>query len=295
MILKNLEKEKLIHPPKWMCDNTQYLCRMGSVMYGLNTDTSDEDLYGWCIPPKTLVFPHLAGEIPGFGKQIQRFEQWQQHHIKFKEKEYDFQVFSIVKFFQLCLENNPNVIEALYCPIKHILHSTEVSKLVRDNRHLFLSKGVKHKLVGYAYSQLHKMKTKTPEEGSNRYEDVQTHGFDRKYAYHLVRLVFQCQFILENCDLQFERPDVQYLKAIRAGEVSEDDILSLFQEKEKTLEKLYVDSKLQYQPDEAKIKQLLLQVLEIHYQSVDVIIPDRYEKAISEIEDIITKLRKTNI
>jgi hypothetical protein len=28
------------------------------------------------MPPKEMVFPHLAGQIEGFGRQQQRFEEW---------------------------------------------------------------------------------------------------------------------------------------------------------------------------------------------------------------------------
>lgn len=34
---------------------------MGSVAYGVNTDTSDFDTVGFCIPNKDIVFPHLRG------------------------------------------------------------------------------------------------------------------------------------------------------------------------------------------------------------------------------------------
>jgi hypothetical protein len=82
MLLQDLAKKNLIHPPKWLPDNTIMLTIMGSQAYGVNQDASDQDVYGICIPPKELVFPHLAGEIPGFGRQIQRFEVWQEHRVK---------------------------------------------------------------------------------------------------------------------------------------------------------------------------------------------------------------------
>jgi len=82
MILTSLNKQNLIHPPKWLPDNTAYLTIMGSQAYGVSIDDSDLDVYGFCIPPKDLVFPHLAGEIPGFGRQIQRFDQWQEHRVQ---------------------------------------------------------------------------------------------------------------------------------------------------------------------------------------------------------------------
>ncbi len=81
MLIQALKDKGLITPPKWLPDNTHYLTEMGSIAYGVATDNSDVDLYGMTIPPKDNVFPHLRGEIPGFGRQINRFAQWQQHHI----------------------------------------------------------------------------------------------------------------------------------------------------------------------------------------------------------------------
>lgn len=47
---------------------------------------SDVDIYGFTIPPKNIVFPHLDGYIHGFGKQPEQFEQFIQHHINVEEK-----------------------------------------------------------------------------------------------------------------------------------------------------------------------------------------------------------------
>ena len=81
MLLTDLSKRNLIHPPRWLPQNTVLLMIMGSQAYGVNNDDSDQDIYGVCIPPRELVFPHLAGEIPGFGTQIQRFEVWSEHKV----------------------------------------------------------------------------------------------------------------------------------------------------------------------------------------------------------------------
>lgn len=165
-LLKRLNKLGLLTTlPKFLLDNTMYATYMGSVAYGVSNLGSDVDVYGFCLPPKESIFPHLAGEIPGFGSQVQRFEQWQQHHIndKSSEKEYDITIFSIVKYFQLCMENNPNMIDSLFVPRTCIIHSSALSEFVRENRKLFLHKGAYHKFKGYAYSQMHKMRIKAPE------------------------------------------------------------------------------------------------------------------------------------
>jgi predicted nucleotidyltransferase len=135
---------------------------MGSESYGCSSGSSDTDVYGWCIPPREIVFPHLAGEIDGFGKKKPRFNVWQEHHIEDKEsrKEYDFAIYSVVSFFQLCLENNPNMIDALFVPARCVLHCTQVANIMRENKRAFLHKGAWHKFKGYAYSQMTKMRNK---------------------------------------------------------------------------------------------------------------------------------------
>src|SRR5260370_17776718 len=52
-------------PPAFLPDNVHYETIMGSVAYGVSADTSDLDVYGFCIPPKVELFPHLRGKIVG--------------------------------------------------------------------------------------------------------------------------------------------------------------------------------------------------------------------------------------
>ena len=65
--LQRLTDRGLIKPPRWLPGNVQYETIMGSVAYGVSSDTSDVDVYGWAIPPKEDIFPHLRGEVLGFG------------------------------------------------------------------------------------------------------------------------------------------------------------------------------------------------------------------------------------
>ncbi|HEV7558855.1 MAG TPA: nucleotidyltransferase domain-containing protein, partial [Kofleriaceae bacterium] len=148
-----------VHPPSWLCDNLCYETMMGSVAYGVSSDASDMDVYGICVPPKDMVFPHLAGEIFGFGTEIKRFDSWQEHHVAAFDKGWDFQILGIVKFFQLAMENNPNIIDSLFTPRRCVLSSTAIGEYIREHRADFLHKGAWHKFKGYAYSQLNKIRT----------------------------------------------------------------------------------------------------------------------------------------
>lgn len=294
MLLQELEQKKLIHPPDWLSHNCHYLSIMGSMAYGVSSDTSDMDIYGWCIPRKEVVFPHLAGKLIGFDTQLGTFDQWQEHHIKDPTamaghgREYDFQVFNIVKFFRLLTDNNPNIIDSLFTPVNCVLHCTRIGTIVRDNRRLFLHKGAWHRFRGYAYSQLHKMQSKNPE--GKRAELREQFGFDVKFAYHVLRLLNEVEQILTIGDIDLQQNNEQ-LKAVRRGEWTEQQVRDYFTMKEKELEGMYANSKLPYGPDTSKIKTLLLHCLEEHFGTLDkaIVREDKYSAAITEIQQVLTR------
>jgi predicted nucleotidyltransferase len=269
MLLHDLNKRNLIHPPRWLADNTIYLTVMGSSAYGVSNDTSDQDIYGVCIPPKELVFPHLSGEIPGFGRQIQRFNVWQEHHVQHPDRkvEYDFAVYGIVQFFQLCMDNNPNMIDSLFVPRTAIIHTTPIAEMFRENRKLFLHKGAWHKFKGYAYAQASKIRNKVNSSNEKRAAQIAEFGYDLKFAYHCVRLMNEVEQILVEGDLDLQRNREQ-LKSIRRGEWTLEQFEAYFQNKEHALETAYANSALPHGPDEDRLKKLLMQCLEAHYGSL---------------------------
>ena len=295
-VVARLAERKLAGPPKFLPDAICYETMMGSVAYGVASDTSDVDVYGFAIPNKEMIFPHLAGEIPGFGTQIKRFEQYQEHHIQDPDalggtgRTYDLQIFSIIKFFQLAMENNPNIIDSLFTPASCVLHSTKIGTLVRDRRRGFLHKGAWHKFKGYAYSQVHKMEIKTPAEGSKRQELIEKFGLDVKFAYHVVRLLDEVEQILVEGDIDLQRNREQ-LKAIRRGDWTADQVRDHFARKEKELETAYTQSRLPHGPDEAKIKRLLLDCLEEHFGSLGdaVTVPGEERALLRQIKNLCEK------
>ena len=292
--VQRLAEKGLIRPPRWLPANTHYETLMGSVAYGVAGDTSDMDVYGFAIPPREEVFPHLAGEVPGFGRPRPRFEQFQEHHVHAPDElggrgqTYDLTIFGIVKFFQLALENNPNVLDALFTPETCMLHCTRVGARVREARRLFLHKGCWPKFKGYAYSQLHRMAAKAPT--GKRKALRQKYGYDVKFAYHVVRLLNEVEQIMTEGDLDLQRNREQ-LKSIRKGEWTEQQVRDYFQKKEGELETLYQRSPLPYGPDEGRVKQLLLECLEEHYGSLEKCVA-RPDAALAALRDVAATLDK---
>lgn len=162
---KLVDKGLIRDYPGFIKNNIHYEVMVGSIAYGVSSDVSDVDVYGFCMPPKHILFPYSTGKIYGFGKQPEVFNQFQKHHIldKVEEKEYDMTIYNIVRFFQLCMEANPNMVDALFVPQRCVLHCSQMGEYVRENRKLFLSKLCWYKFKGYAFSQLTKARDKNPQ------------------------------------------------------------------------------------------------------------------------------------
>lgn len=261
----------LADKPKFLTPSSVcYETIMGSRAYSVEKPDSDWDIYGFVLPPKGLVFPHTEGWIQGFDKQIPCFNQWQGLAPVVRKDgskiEADFSLYSIVQYFKLVAENNPNMLDSLFTPDSCVLTCNEIGKLVRSKRDLFVSKKCYHTYSGYAYSQLSKMRTKNPE--GKRAAEVAECGWDRKFGYHLIRLIDQCQQLLEtgSMDLSLNK---EKLKAIRNGEWTMEDVEQYFSQKASIIEDLYNRSTIPHFPQNEKIKQLLLECLEISFGSID--------------------------
>ena len=290
-LLRNLSKEKVINPPKWLIDNVMYMCQMGSVAYGAQQDDSDADVYGFAVPPKHMLYQPLNQRIPGFDKDNLGFEQWTEHHCISKEykKEYDFSIYNITKYFNLVMQNNPNMIDSLFVPRNCIIHSSPMFEKIREKRHMFLHRGAYHKFKGYAYSQLHKMNIKVPQPGSKREGDYEKYGYSTKFAYHIVRLLNEAEQILLEGDLDLQRNNEQ-LKSISRGEWTADQIQRYFDYKEGDLEKAYNKSSLPYKPDVDAIRALLFECLEMHYDLSDSVVSDsKAENKLLRIQSILNE------
>lgn len=288
-VVEKLVKAKLIRPPSFVASNTVYESIMGSEAYGISTDSSDKDIYGFCIPSKSIIFPSSVGIIPGFGYQGETFEQFQEHHIykQDEDKEYDITIFSIVKFFKLAMECNPNIIDSLYTPAECMTHCSQVGTMVREKRDLFLSKAAWKKFKGYAFGEMTDM---LKEKTGKRKEMVDKFGYDLKNASHVLRLLDEIEQILVYGSIDIRRAKEQ-LKFVRAGNMKLDEFKKTFANKEKVLDQLYANSTLREKPDEAALKELLLNCLEHHYGSLSgcIVNPDKGMLMAQELMEVMTK------
>ncbi len=129
-----------------MNTETIMLTLAGSRLYGTNREDSDYDVRGVMLDP----IESLIG--------LDRFEQQTHRYFVYKDiKSDDAVIYGLKKFFALCLNANPNIIELLFC---NPLYKSEFWDDIVENRNLFLSNKIIHTFSGYAFSQLKRIRVR---------------------------------------------------------------------------------------------------------------------------------------
>lgn len=267
---KNFIPQELDKPKFFETVGYSYLTTMGSRAYGTETPESDYDFYGFTVPPLEIIFPHLNGYIQGFGRTYSPFEQYQQQHVSHPVYgEVDFSIYNIVKYFHLVMLGNPNMVDSLFVNDESILFMDEVGKLVRDNRKLFLSQKMYHTFKGMAYSHLSRIKSGHIKEG--RIEKSKELGldYDVKDAYHTLRMLLQLLEVLETGELHLKANSI-FLNDVRSGKYTLQYIMDMFDDMLGLAEQLVNSNQcaVPYSPDEKKLKNLLINCIEIKYGSL---------------------------
>lgn len=119
---------------------TVFRCIAGSKAYGTATDQSDLDVRGVFIAPPEYILGCL--------KSVEQVEIGGEDTV----------IYELSKFTKLAAESNPNIIELLYTDEENILSIDPAFALLRENRHLFLSKKARYTFSGYAVAQLKRIR-----------------------------------------------------------------------------------------------------------------------------------------
>lgn len=225
----------------------------GSIAHGTfipNSNPSsidDKDVLGIAMPTKQYFFG------------LKNFEQFERF-----EGEWDILVYNFNKAVRLLVKSNPNILQILWTPEKHILKQTEVYKKLVANRSLFVHKGIYKTFCGYSYGQLKKMENMAYSGymGTKRKGLVDKFGYDTKNAQHLIRLLRQGTEFLKTGELIVERPDAEELKQIKLGAWKIDKVKREADKLFKEMEDAYKASKLPAQVNAEKVHRL---VVEINY------------------------------
>lgn len=119
-------------------DSVIFECLSGSHAYALNTPESDEDFKGLFVLPEA---DYLSLETPV---------------SQLADAKNDVVYYSLLRFLELALSANPNIIELLYMPDDCVRKSTRHFEKLQQQRDLFITKKAYDSHVGYAQAQIKK-------------------------------------------------------------------------------------------------------------------------------------------
>jgi len=122
--------------------HTIFLTVHGSHAYGLNTPESDKDIRGVMIPPKEYFY--------GFLHKIEQYES---------KSPDDLVIYEIRKFFNLCCDCNPNMIELPFISERFWIKTSNYWYKILEHRDKFISKKAKFTFSGYAFAQMKRIQT----------------------------------------------------------------------------------------------------------------------------------------
>ncbi|CAM3868255.1 DNA polymerase beta superfamily protein [Nocardiopsis gilva] len=221
-------------------------CQVGSGVHGITVASQDDrDEMGICVEPPEYVIG------------LREFEQYiyrsQPEGVRSGPGDLDLTVYSLRKWLRLALSGNPTVLLPLFVPESEIVEVTELGRELRANSGRILSRQAGHRFLGYLRAQRDSMLGRRGGRHTNRPELIEVHGFDVKFAYHMVRLGVQGVEMLETGRITLPMPDpwATWLREVRRGEHSMDETLEAAGELEAQLEKLTATSHLPEHPDAA--------------------------------------------
>lgn len=139
--------------------------------------------------------------------------------------DYDLVVHSARKFCRLAAGGNPSILMVLFGPLKF---SNPFGDELRDLAPAFWSQRARERFMGYSRSQRLRLEGKLGGAHTNRPELVEKHGYDTKYAMHMLRLGIQGMEYMRTGRITLPMDPVQreFLLKVRHGMISLDQVLS---------------------------------------------------------------------
>ena len=279
-------------------ERTVLLTLAGSRAYGTHASFSDVDLKGVCIQPsdyaKGFLFRFEQADKPS---HINKFSDLLSEEEKEAASKFGLEgtIYEIRKFFKLASDNNPNILDVLFCRDSDIKYITPIGKKLRDKRDIFLSKKSRFTFCGYAFAQLKRIKTHRswllnppsgkptrkelglPEAAKRNWNSYMSwkqnrnpkrtgleakYGFDVKHGLHLCRLLKMCKEILETGQVNVYRSDAKELLNILDGKMTYEKLIEHSEIMFNDIDNLYQTSNvLPKKPDIHKINEFCIELV----------------------------------
>lgn len=239
-----------------------YLILAGSRLYGIDVATSDYDYTGAVVEP--VEYRIGLQRFRDGGDPQHGFEQYQFHGAEVGargDSEFEGTIYSLWKLASMFAEGNPTVLCLLYgTPITDTygINTPEFREMVASARS-------GRRFMKYMQAQRKSMIGQRAKH-VQRLELIEAHGFDTKFAGHMIRLCYQgCEFLdTGHVTLPMPESERQAVLGIRQGKWSVDDVISLSEALEAEMDKALARTHLRPEAD---------------YEALDAWLVERYLRA----------------
>lgn len=178
--------------------------------------TDDTDWYGLYIPPpigllglereEHFVFT-TGGKLGGNGPL-----------------DVDVCLYTLVKWAGLAAKGNPSALHFLFAPLEF---TTDTWNHFAARPEMFLAKRHVKPFLGFADDQMKRLLGQKGQKNIHRAQLEQEHGYDTKYAMHVMRLYGEAKELMEDGRITLPRPNSDELVEIRRGKYSLAEIQEL--------------------------------------------------------------------
>jgi hypothetical protein len=236
--------------PEWLSAATILQGEVGSGAHGIAVaGTDDRDEMGVCLEPMELAWA-----------TDQQFEQYIYRSAAERDGkqdapsmpgDLDLCVYSLRKWCRLALNGNPTVLMLLFLPAETIVARNAHGSRLQELAPAFASRRAVKAFMGYLGAQRQRLIGERGQRNVNRQKLVDAHGFDTKYASHMVRLGFQgVEYgTTGTMTLPMSGEELEMVRAVRAGKIDLNSVMTITGDLEAQLRDLTTTSHLPEQPD----------------------------------------------
>lgn len=219
-------KESVITSDIYYLKEPDFVCVIGSKLYGTDNEDSDLDIRGFTFMPKEF----LLG--------IKRFEQ----HDPPVSKESDVVVWNVEKFIKMLLNGSSVAFEMLFCPDNLIIRKSAAAHALVQHKTWFISQRVIKSALGYAQSEWRKVVGDTTRDlGAVRKKHIEEKGYSYKNASHAIRILDLYCDLADYGMMKFPVNGHVFIKAVKDGNVLFKDVEGIYEKALYKLEKKLTD------------------------------------------------------
>jgi len=225
-------------------------CIGGSQAHGAKLGaTDDTDWYGLYIPPPVKVLgldreEHFVfttgGKVGGNGPQ-----------------DVDVCLYTLAKWAGLATKGNPSALHFLFAPLEF---TTPAWTRITQRAELFLARTHVLPFLGFADDQMKRLLGQKGQKNIHRAALEEEHGYDTKYAMHVIRLYGEAKELMELGRITLPRPNCDELIEIRKGKYSLSEIQALGRQLESEALAAQTNSPLPEKVDRDAISRLISDV-----------------------------------